>query len=159
MKIAQIAPLAESVPPRMYGGTERIVSYLTEELVKLGHQVTLFAGGDSITSANLVSYPDDQGLIRLLAKRHGRSVLGLPTAGATEKNSEVSDHQDGGLSPPVAQHTCDSCHQGLPPEQSRPSCIYRAQIENSSDKHPVILPEIAVAFGDLDQIRMCHIPV
>src|SRR5665213_1937403 len=55
VKIAQIAPLAESVPPRMYGGTERIVSYLTEELVKLGHEVTLFASGDSITSANLVS--------------------------------------------------------------------------------------------------------
>ena len=55
MKIAQIAPLAESVPPQMYGGTERIVSYLTEELVKLGHEVTLFASGDSITSANLVS--------------------------------------------------------------------------------------------------------
>ena len=54
MKIAQIAPLAESVPPRMYGGTERIVSYLTEELVKLGHEVTLFASGDSITSADLV---------------------------------------------------------------------------------------------------------
>jgi glycosyltransferase involved in cell wall biosynthesis len=55
VKIAQIAPLAESVPPRMYGGTERIVSYLTEELVKLGHEVTLFASGDSVTSANLVS--------------------------------------------------------------------------------------------------------
>jgi hypothetical protein len=55
VKIAQIAPLAESVPPRMYGGTERIVSYLTEELVKLGHEVTLFASGDSITSGNLVS--------------------------------------------------------------------------------------------------------
>jgi glycosyltransferase involved in cell wall biosynthesis len=54
VKIAQIAPLAESVPPRTYGGTERIVSYLTEELVKLGHQVTLFASGDSITTANLV---------------------------------------------------------------------------------------------------------
>lgn len=54
MKIAQIAPLSESVPPRMYGGTERIVSYLTEELVKLGHEVTLFASGDSITSADLV---------------------------------------------------------------------------------------------------------
>jgi glycosyltransferase involved in cell wall biosynthesis len=55
MKIAQIAPLAESVPPRMYGGTERIVSYLAEELVKMGHEVTLFASGDSISSANLVS--------------------------------------------------------------------------------------------------------
>ena len=55
MKIAQVAPLIESVPPRLYGGTERIVSYLTEELVRLGHDVTLFASGDSITSAELVS--------------------------------------------------------------------------------------------------------
>jgi glycosyltransferase involved in cell wall biosynthesis len=54
MRIAQIAPLIESVPPRLYGGTERIVSYLTEELVALGHDVTLFASGDSITAANLV---------------------------------------------------------------------------------------------------------
>src|SRR6476620_6695135 len=54
MKIAQIAPLIESVPPRLYGGTERVVSYLTEELVALGHDVTLFASGDSITAANLV---------------------------------------------------------------------------------------------------------
>jgi glycosyltransferase involved in cell wall biosynthesis len=53
MKIAQVAPLIESVPPRFYGGTERIVSYLTEELVGLGHDVTLFASGDSITSAEL----------------------------------------------------------------------------------------------------------
>lgn len=53
MKIAQIAPLIESVPPRLYGGTERVVSYLTEELVALGHDVTLFASGDSITAANL----------------------------------------------------------------------------------------------------------
>ena len=55
MKIAQVAPLIESVPPRLYGGTERIVSFLTEELVKLGHDVTLFASGDSITSAKLSS--------------------------------------------------------------------------------------------------------
>jgi glycosyltransferase involved in cell wall biosynthesis len=54
LKIAQIAPLMESVPPRLYGGTERIASYLTEELVNLGHEVTLFASGDSITAANLV---------------------------------------------------------------------------------------------------------
>jgi glycosyltransferase involved in cell wall biosynthesis len=54
MKIAQIAPLMESVPPRLYGGTERVVSYLTEELVAQGHEVTLFASGDSITAANLV---------------------------------------------------------------------------------------------------------
>ena len=54
MKIAQIAPLMESVPPRLYGGTERIVSYLTDELVRLGHEVTLFASADSVTAAELV---------------------------------------------------------------------------------------------------------
>ena len=53
MRIAQVAPLAESVPPKLYGGTERVVSWLTEELVALGHDVTLFASGDSITKARL----------------------------------------------------------------------------------------------------------
>jgi hypothetical protein len=53
MKIAQISPLMESCPPQLYGGTERVVSYLTEELVRQGHDVTLFASGDSITSARL----------------------------------------------------------------------------------------------------------
>lgn len=53
MRIAQVAPLHESIPPRLYGGTERIVSYLTEELVHSGHDVTLFASGDSVTAANL----------------------------------------------------------------------------------------------------------
>lgn len=55
MKIAQVAPLIESVPPKFYGGTERIVSYLTEELVRQGHDVTLFASGDSETAAELVA--------------------------------------------------------------------------------------------------------
>jgi glycosyltransferase involved in cell wall biosynthesis len=54
MRIAQIAPLMESIPPRLYGGSERIVSYLTEELVAQGHDVTLFASGQSITAAKLV---------------------------------------------------------------------------------------------------------
>ena len=55
MKIAQVAPLYETVPPKRYGGTERVVSYLTEELVEWGHEVTLFASGDSITNAELVA--------------------------------------------------------------------------------------------------------
>jgi glycosyltransferase involved in cell wall biosynthesis len=55
MRIAQIAPLFESVPPRWYGGTERVVAYLTDELVRMGHDVTLFASGDSTTRATLVS--------------------------------------------------------------------------------------------------------
>ena len=54
MRIAQVAPLFESVPPKLYGGTERVVSWLTEELVRLGHDVTLFASGDSMTTARLV---------------------------------------------------------------------------------------------------------
>jgi glycosyltransferase involved in cell wall biosynthesis len=55
MRIAQVAPLYESVPPRLYGGTERVVAYLTDELVRQGHAVTLFGSGDSRTSATLVS--------------------------------------------------------------------------------------------------------
>jgi glycosyltransferase involved in cell wall biosynthesis len=53
MHIAQIAPLTEAIPPKLYGGTERVVSWLTEELIGLGHEVTLFASGDSETSAQL----------------------------------------------------------------------------------------------------------
>lgn len=58
MKVAQVAPLFERTPPRLYGGTERIVSYLTEELVRQGHDVTLFASSDSVTSAELVRCSD-----------------------------------------------------------------------------------------------------
>jgi glycosyltransferase involved in cell wall biosynthesis len=53
MRIAQIAPLTEAIPPKLYGGTERVVSWLTEELISLGHDVTLFASGDSVTKAKL----------------------------------------------------------------------------------------------------------
>jgi glycosyltransferase involved in cell wall biosynthesis len=63
MRIAQVAPLIESVPPKHYGGTERIVSYLTEELVRAGHDVTLFASGDSVTRARLI--PACHGSLRL----------------------------------------------------------------------------------------------
>jgi len=55
MRIAQVSPLHESVPPKLYGGTERVVSYLTEELVKMGHEVTLFASADSVTKARLIA--------------------------------------------------------------------------------------------------------
>jgi glycosyltransferase involved in cell wall biosynthesis len=61
LRIAQVAPLYESVPPRRYGGTERVVSFLTEELVRQGHEVTLYATADSMTSARLVS-PWPEGL-------------------------------------------------------------------------------------------------
>src|SRR5215207_6908889 len=67
MRIAQVAPLAESVPPKLYGGTERVVSWLTEDLVALGHEVTLFASGDSVTRASLV--PVWPGALRLRKPR------------------------------------------------------------------------------------------
>src|SRR5881398_2801269 len=58
MKLAQVSPLYESVPPKHYGGTERVVSYLTEALVGMGHDVTLYASGDSVTAARLVPIVD-----------------------------------------------------------------------------------------------------
>src|SRR5262245_16273894 len=87
MRIAQVAPLFESVPPRLYGGTERVVSNLTEELVRQGHEVTLFASGDSETSARLVAgcpralwqepgcrdcLPHHVGLVELVAREADR---------------------------------------------------------------------------------------
>jgi glycosyltransferase involved in cell wall biosynthesis len=75
MKIAQVAPLYESVPPKQYGGTERVVSYLTEALVEMGHEVTLFASGDSETAARLIpacprSLRLEQGCIDQLAHHY-----------------------------------------------------------------------------------------
>jgi glycosyltransferase involved in cell wall biosynthesis len=75
MKIAQVSPLYESVPPEKYGGTERVVSYLTEELIERGHEVTLFASGDSITNAELApccprSLRTDPGCLDPLARHY-----------------------------------------------------------------------------------------
>lgn len=67
MRIAQVAPLYESVPPKLYGGTERVVSYLTDELVRQGHEVTLFASADSITKAKL--QPMCERALRLQGKK------------------------------------------------------------------------------------------
>ena len=74
MRIAQVAPLAEAVPPKLYGGTERVVSWLTEELVQQGHQVTLFASADSQTSAELVPCAP-QGLRLAGFRDHTASLL------------------------------------------------------------------------------------
>jgi glycosyltransferase involved in cell wall biosynthesis len=73
MRIAQVAPLFESVPPRLYGGTERVVSFLTEALVRAGHSVTLFASADSVTSARLV--PCCERALRLDCCEHEQEVV------------------------------------------------------------------------------------
>ncbi len=72
MRIAQVAPLTESVPPKTYGGIERVVNYLTEELVHQGHEVTLFASGDSLTTADLVAVVDRS--LRLSEQEHDAPV-------------------------------------------------------------------------------------
>ena len=83
MKIAQVSPLVESVPPVRYGGTERIVFYLTEELVELGHDVTLFASADSITNARLIPGADQ-------ALRHGKTAIDTLTAYMTMLENVVN---------------------------------------------------------------------
>lgn len=80
MKIAQIAPLYESVPPKLYGGTERVVSFLTEELVRQGHEVTLFASGDSVTSARLISHAPQALRLGKVKEFHSFNVAQLEDA-------------------------------------------------------------------------------
>jgi glycosyltransferase involved in cell wall biosynthesis/MFS family permease len=89
LKIAQISPLFESVPPVAYGGTERIVSYLTEELVRQGHEVTLFASGDSQTSANLV--PICETGLRNATKPTAPTALGLVSLESVFSQAEQFD--------------------------------------------------------------------
>lgn len=91
LKIAQVAPIIERVPPKKYGGTERIVYTLTEELVKRGHQVTLFASGDSQTSANLFSvYPRSLREAKM-PNLYGNNELTLLNIGAVYRRQEEFD--------------------------------------------------------------------
>src|ERR1700730_11092237 len=84
LRIAQIAPLYESVPPKLYGGTERVVAYLAEELVRRGHEVTLFASGDS--TAKVPLQPGFPEALRLNGLDHMGPAYHLPML------SEIYDH-------------------------------------------------------------------
>ncbi len=86
LRIAQIAPLYEPVPPKLYGGTERVVSYITEELVRRGHQVTLFASGDSQTSARLA--PGCPQALRLAGQSELGAILQLPMLSDVYEDAE-----------------------------------------------------------------------
>ena len=86
LRIAQLAPLYEQVPPKLYGGTERVVSYLTEELVRRGHDVTLFASGDSKTSARLS--PGCPQALRLAGKPEMGTYLQLPMISDVYKDAQ-----------------------------------------------------------------------
>ena len=90
MRIAQISPLFESVPPKLYGGTERVVSFLTEELVAMGHDVTLFASGDSQTAARLVSaWPRALRLDPTLRDPHAPHIIQLETVARQANQFDV----------------------------------------------------------------------
>ena len=105
MRIAQVAPVIESVPPKKYGGTERVVSALTEELVRLGHDVTLFASGDSVTKAKLVSvYPRairDARLKDIYGPNYW-TMLNIGTAYEHQKDFDIIHDHNGYLSLPTA---------------------------------------------------------
>ena len=106
LKIAQLANIAERVPPHKYGGTERVVSALTEELVKRGHKVTLFASGDSITSAKLVSiYPKALRFSKVLDNVYGANILSLLNIGyayGRQGQFDIIHDHNGYLSLPTA---------------------------------------------------------
>ena len=89
LRIAQIAPLYERIPPKLYGGTERIVSYITEELVRRGHDVTLFAAGDAQTSAKL--HPACPQALRLAGKQELGAFLQLPMLSDVYENADDFD--------------------------------------------------------------------
>ncbi len=89
LRIAQIGPLYERIPPKLYGGTERIVSYITEELVRRGHDVTLFAAGDAVTSAKL--HPACPQALRLMGKQDLGSFLQLPMLSDVYENADDFD--------------------------------------------------------------------
>ena len=89
MRIAQIAPLYERIPPKLYGGTERTVSYITEELVRRGHDVTLFAAGDAETSAKL--HPACPQALRLVGKQELGAFLQLPMLSDVYENADDFD--------------------------------------------------------------------
>lgn len=98
MKIAQIAPIIERVPPKKYGGTERVVHTLTEELVERGHNVTLFASGDSITSAKLVSvYPRSlrEAKLKDLYGLNAFTLLNIGTAYARQDEFDIIHDHNG----------------------------------------------------------------
>lgn len=96
MRIAQVSPLWESVPPRLYGGTERVVSWITEELVRLGHDVTLFASGDSVTAARLEAIcPEALRLITGCFNREAPMTLLLERAfSAADEFDVIHSHLD-----------------------------------------------------------------
>ena len=149
MRIAQIAPLAEAVPPKLYGGTERVVSWLTEELVRQGHNVTLFASGDSETSAELEPCVP-KGLRLAGIRDHTASLLVmLDNVRRRAKEFDIIHFHVDVLQFPVFRNLAHKCvttlHGRLDLPESHP--IYRAFPEmpliSISDRQRAPMPQTA----------------
>src|SRR4051812_2173405 len=128
MRIAQIAPLAEAVPPKLYGGTERVIWWLTEALIDLGHDVTLFASGDSVTSARLVPCAET-GLRLAGINDHTASLIAMldRVLGVADQFDILHFHIDF-LHYPVFRHLAGKCLTTLHGRQDLPDFwpAYRA---------------------------------
>jgi glycosyltransferase involved in cell wall biosynthesis len=144
LRIAQVAPLHESVPPRLYGGTERVVSYLTEELVRLGHDVTLFASGDSRTSAKLVPCcPESLRLAGTCTDPVVPHLLMLEQVFARAEGNGVGGDFD------IVHFHCDYLHYPL----SR-----RSDIPNVTTLHGrVDMPELGALYREYSEVPLVSI--
>ena len=147
MRIAQIAPLAEAVPPKLYGGTERVIWWLTEALVDLGHDVTLYASGDSVTSARLV--PGAETGLRLSGiNDHTASLLAmLEQVRRDAGRYDVLHFHIDFLHFPTFRHLADKClttlhgRQDLPDFQPAFRAFREMKLVSISDDQRKPLPE------------------
>ncbi len=171
LRIAQLAPLYERIPPRLYGGTERVVSYVTEELVRRGHEVTLFASGDSQTAARL--RPGCAQALRLTGKPQLGTFYQLPMLsdvyqGANSRFDVIHSHLDY-WSFPFAQlvdvPTVATMHGRLDLEELHPVYArYRdvplVSISNAQRKHLPFVNWVATIYHGLprDLLTPCYAP-
>lgn len=138
MRIAQVAPLAEAVPPRAYGGTERVISWLTEELVRRGHEVTLFASADSVTSAELVPLVDEG--LRLAGKLDTFLIEQMVQLETVAKRAHEFD---------VVHYHCDYHHFPLSRRSRTPTLT---TLHGRLD-----LPALTTAFGAFPEMPLVSI--
>ena len=136
MRIAQVAPLFESVPPKMYGGTERVVSYLTEALVAQGHEVTLYASGDSVTSARL--QPVIERSLRLDRRHHDWTIwhtLMIDQVFADAKHYDVIHFHADTLHLPLARSSRRRCLSTMHGRLDLPDLV---PLFKRFDDHPLV---------------------
>jgi|SRR5579885_1363673 len=169
MKIAQIAPLIESIPPEKYGGTERVISALTEELVKRGHEVTLFASGDSQTRAKLFSIYHTSLRKAQVENLYGHNIWSLLNVGIAYQMQErfdiIHDHnsQNNPVSLPLANISkvpvVMTLHGPLTDKYSKAFEFYRTPfLVSISQSQAAIAPNLHYIGNVYHGLHMKHYP-